>query len=453
MSAGYNWTQPYTRRPPRVGDPYANLFAGQGATRRDLASTWADQEKADAGVSRGNDGGLYYQRTSGPETDMSNNPAGPPAPGTGPPAQPGTQPNPNPDAQPAGTQRSPFGYTYQAPGADFNPWWLYNDGRQDNYNLYDYAADTIRWDAGRGDGTTENTRDRVWRWTLDELRALGYDPGQAPLQAVQAVFLNNVARARRDFEANNYDWNQSGFARYQANTAAPGTSPAQPGTATAPQQPQTTPPQTTPPAGGQTGGGNPVTVGESGGGGGVTGTPAGSDPNTSYWMKMQADKGFRASEVLRALGLDTADELLSYGGETIANRAPGLFENWRQTQGMGNLANPSAIDWTGLLKGFTGIWNQPGAIDRYQQDARAALAQLPTFAGGLGESAIMPLVAGFNELANYGVNDVVADYRNNLAQIAQAMFQQEFGRRGAPTDFRYLPWLAQQPTYRFLTGR
>jgi hypothetical protein len=106
-----------------------------------------------------------------------------------------------------------FGYDYSGAAPGYNAWALYNGGTQDG-GWYNAAADTQQWDSGRGNGSQSNTRDTIWRWTLDDLKAQGLDPGKAPVDVVNRAFLKNVARMHRDFDANKLNWQQSGFANF-----------------------------------------------------------------------------------------------------------------------------------------------------------------------------------------------------------------------------------------------
>jgi hypothetical protein len=121
---------------------------------------------------------------------------------------PGTY-DPGGPAESSGT----FGYDYSGAAPGYNAWALYNGGTQDG-GWYNAAADTQQWDSGRGNGSQSNTRDTIWRWTLDDLKAQGLDPGKAPVDVVNRAFLKNVARMHRDFDANKLNWQQSGFANF-----------------------------------------------------------------------------------------------------------------------------------------------------------------------------------------------------------------------------------------------
>lgn len=128
-----------------------------------------------------------------------------------------------------------FGYDYSGAAPGYNAWALFDDGTQDG-GWYDAAADTRQWDSGRGDGTTETSRRRVWRWTLDDLKAQGLDPGKASIDVVNRAFLANVARLHRDFDRMGADWRQSGFKNFDrvlpAGTGGAGGNPMDPSNGT-----------------------------------------------------------------------------------------------------------------------------------------------------------------------------------------------------------------------------
>jgi hypothetical protein len=241
---------------PQAQDPYAALAASLGAaTGQGQNSFQMGPVKADTGWSLGgttpNTAPMSYQpmaaQTATPAatpqvTAAQVTPAATQATGTSQPRAAAT-----PAATGAGSQ---YGYQYSAPSAGWNPWTLYNQGTNDG-GAYQFGNDTLQWDAGRGNGQLENSRDRVWRWTLDALKGQGLDPGSAPLQTVQAAFLDNVARLHRDIDSMKLDWNKSGFAGYagQATGAngqpAAGGQPGQPGQPAnpVPPLPRPSPPQ------------------------------------------------------------------------------------------------------------------------------------------------------------------------------------------------------------------
>lgn len=134
--------------------------------------------------------------------------------------QPGTTSKPN--VATAGS--SPFGYSYTLP-TTVNPGNLFGGGTYDGIGGYDASTDRQVWDSGRGDGSKSNTRDTMLRWFLDDMRKAGVgdltqvdpnNPNTDPqkLALASSTWATEVARMRRDFAANGYDWQQSGFAGY-----------------------------------------------------------------------------------------------------------------------------------------------------------------------------------------------------------------------------------------------
>lgn len=117
-----------------------------------------------------------------------------------------------------------FGYDYGKGKNDtlFNPWITYDGNKVDGY--YNAALDKSVWQNG---SNAEDSRARVWRWTLDDLRARGIsNPGGADPSVVREAYLNNVARLRRDIEApdnaaRGLTWQGSGFAGYDKYLATP----------------------------------------------------------------------------------------------------------------------------------------------------------------------------------------------------------------------------------------
>jgi hypothetical protein len=111
-------------------------------------------------------------------------------------------------------------YTYLSPFSGFNAWANYNTPEENkgfNYTMdpfYNVAGDQQRWDLAQTGANSETNRARVWRWTLDNLRAQGLDPGKAPQATVNQYYLNNIGRLRQDYQANGFDWNRSGFSGY-----------------------------------------------------------------------------------------------------------------------------------------------------------------------------------------------------------------------------------------------
>jgi hypothetical protein len=376
-----------------------------------------------------------------------------------------------------GARETGFGGTYADPGGGWNPWSLY-DGRE-GYDgtaadgWYDANRDSPRWElAGRG---LEKDRDRVWRWTLD---ALGPNPGGQAPDRVKQVFLEQVARLKRDYQANGMDWASSAFAGYDRMPGATGGA-VSPGTGATPGGGESVPSsagsaaaaaaaamaeakqraaaEAAGQAAGQQAGGNIVaeyplidtgqgTTGSTGGVGGVgdTGTFAGA----------MTDKAFRIAQVLKALGLTTPDKRMSYGGSIMSRIAPDIFEAWQETQGLS--ADPNNIapkDWGSMLRNFAATYRAPGAMGNFQRAGRNAMSTImdPRFSQGMEDPELIQLVEAFNALMGIGANDTMRRYRGNLLNEGTVGYLQSPGVDTG--DTRYLPYLQGNPLMNFVTGR
>lgn len=101
-----------------------------------------------------------------------------------------------------------------------NPWQNYNDPASNSgWNFtsdpyFNAAADHPKWDLAQTGQGSETDRARVWRWTLDDLKAKGLDPGKADQATVQQSYLANIARLKRDYAANGMPWQGSAFSGY-----------------------------------------------------------------------------------------------------------------------------------------------------------------------------------------------------------------------------------------------
>jgi hypothetical protein len=347
-----------------------------------------------------------------------------------------------------------FGYDYSGAAPGYNAWALYNGGTQDG-GWYNAAADTQQWDAGRGNGTAENSRDRVWRWTLDDLKAQGLDPGKAPIDVVNRAFLNNVARVHRDFDANGYNWQQSGFANFDrvlpagAAGTSGGTGSAGGGT-----------------AGGSTGGTGvsaPLPYGQGAAAGaaaaGATTQPGGNPLNGGQGGMVnsaggidqlyQNDRAYRTAQLLKALGLGDINSRLSYGGSVVAKQAPGLFEAWREAQGIGGGGVPNGMDQLGA---FAKTYNAPGALGNIAQTGQGALDWIMKQGGqGLSDEELIPLIQGFENLANIRQSDTMNRYYGNLTDQGLGQFLQGIGPNNLTA--RLVPYLQNNPLFGFLTGK
>jgi hypothetical protein len=422
---------------------YQDTQAGGGATQQTLGGYTTAQDTAGT---RGSTGWTKLADPFPMTYDPMTPPGGTPG-GTGW-SEPSTQvPYTAPSTTGGATGAGPFGYDYSGAAPGYNAWALYNGGTQDG-GWYNAAADTQQWDAGRGNGTTENSRDRVWRWTLGDLKAQGLDPGQASVEAVNRAFLNNVARLHRDFDANGYNWQQSGFANFDRVLPAGssgGTGSAGGGT-----------------AGGSTGGtgvnpptppmGQGLTAGALAGPNGPNGTPApGSLAGGAGGIDQlyQNDRAYRTAQLLKALGLGDINSRLSYGGSVVAKQAPGLFEAWREAQGIGGGGVPNG---TGQLGAFANVYNAPGALGNIAQTGQGALDWIMKQGGqGLSDEELIPLIQGFENLANIRQSDTMNRYYGNLTDQGLGQFLQGIGPNNLTA--RLVPYLQNNPLFGFLTGK
>jgi hypothetical protein len=357
-----------------------------------------------------------------------------------------------PTTAPSTTGAGQFGYDYSGAAPGYNAWALYNGGTQDG-GWYNAAADTQHWENGRG---VENSRDRVWRWTLDDLKAQGLDPGQASVDVVNRAFLNNVARLHRDFDANGYNWQQSGFANFDRALPGGGTSPSAGAIAGAAQAigdatkgaggtgvatPGNDPNQDIPTPGGPTG--NPPGYGKTTDPNALGGGTGGID------QLYQNNQAYRTAQLLKALGLGDINSRLSFGGSVISREAPKLFEAWREAQGVGGGGVPNGM---GQLGAFANVYNSPGALGNIAQTGQHGLDWLMGQGQqGISDEQLIPMIQGFENLANIRQSDTMNQYYNNLTNQGLFQFAQGIGPNNLTA--RLVPYLQNNPLFGFLTGK
>lgn len=176
----------------------------------------------------------------------------------------------------------------------------------------------------------ESDTDRVYRWTNDILRSMGYAGGEnAPVELRTRIFLANVERLKQDYQNLNLDWNTSAFANMDQQvrlTVASGGSGGgtMPGTGTG---------GTTPGTGGGTGGGGaaPGTTPTTNTGGTGTGT------NAAQNLALSKDPALAYRYMMQQLGFDpSAPGLL---GKFLKQQFQPLLEARMAAAGVGDNAN------------------------------------------------------------------------------------------------------------------
>lgn len=347
-----------------------------------------------------------------------------------------------------------FGYDYSTKGmtSGFNPWYIYDNPRNtDGY--YDVNADKPLWE---NNGRAEDSRARVWRWTLDDLRAQGVqNPGDpANLDKVRAAYLNNVARLRRDIEApenraRGITWANSGMAGYDKLLSA---SPGQPGApetvAPKPQAPLVVkPPAGLPsssnpaPAPAPTPG--PIPDGQGGG-----------DNNAFQRDYLAEDPAMAYEYMIRQLGMNP--DISTRFSKFMEQRFSPLLQASLAASEIGDNSNyRDVIDQ--LISNFGQAATTRGG-DFFGQLRRQADA-------ALGNQSGMDFLNGISD------QDAVSQYLNQLAVLryagANPMVQQsiadqlEAGQRAYNwEDFqtsgkagKFLEWLRRQPYARYIPTR
>jgi hypothetical protein len=425
-------------------------YAGPGFAYQDKWATSGD----DPTFARAWDS--WFQ-TGGQGTDFQKlNPADP--------GQPGNTSKPSITGNPPAATSSPYGYTYATPQG-YNAWALYNGGTNDG-GYYDANADRQTFDSGRGNGSTSNTRDTIMRWTLDDLRngrtstGQRYDPGTAPLDVVNAAFANNVARMHRDFDKNGYNWQDSGFAKFDA---VPGSRPASQAGGTRSDQ-TTPPPPGTPPGTPPPNGAPPPTYKDP-----ITGevkTYQGNlDPTQLAKNSALSDPNnasVRLSYILRQYGIDP-----TRAGVYTASLAKALspqIEAFNQTRGLLDGVNGGSNNWLGNttsdLNSFAQQAAASGGFGQIQQQARNTLAdpRFQTLAGAYTDPQVIDVMQTLLAQAYAGANPLYNQARQNQFQSAFGqggaydMYSLDHPQNAAPGFQHPLDWLRGTPWANLLAG-
>lgn len=357
-------------------------------------------------------------------------------------------------------------YTYLSPFSGFNAWSNYNTPEENkgfNYTMdpyYNVAGDQQRWDLAQTGANSETNRARVWRWTLDNLRAQGLDPGKADQAMVNQYYLNNIGRLRQDYQANGFDWNRSGFSGYDkflqtdpANMPGgprptdPAGNPIDPSTV-GEKKPNTSPPVKNP--GLPTP--NPALAGQPGVNGGLSGAGAAElsgDPHLAYlWM-------------MRQLGFDPTAP--SRFGSFLQKRFEPLLSARlaaSQVQGGGDKGTTYLGSIGDVINSFGGgLFQQGGDFFGEQRDiANQALGNQGTasFLGGIQEQSQVEQY--LNQLATLkyaGANPMIQQSIADTLQRGQDLYDQsafDQMNSGKGAGDPYLTWLRNNPLYNKYLG-
>lgn len=294
----------------------------------------------------------------------------------------------------------------------------------------------------------ESDTDRVYRWTNDILRNMGYAGGEnAPPELRTRIFLANVERLKQDYQNLNLDWNTSAFANMDQQvrlTVASGGSGGgtMPGTGTG---------GTTPGTGGGTGGGGAApgttpTTNTGGTGSGLNAAQAGvlsRDPALAYRYMMQQlgydpsapgllgkflKQQFQPLLEARMAAANVSDDAsyLDTLDNTIKDFGSGLFQKGGNFYGnLANIGNQAAQQGAGYLNQL-----------KDQEQAQQYLQQLG-----------MLRYAGTNPL----IQQAMADEMRRANETYQDLsFNTEAGQSKNIDPFQQ--WLLGQSRYRSIFG-
>lgn len=346
-----------------------------------------------------------------------------------------------------------FGYDYTSKGmtSGFNPWYHYDNPRNtDGY--YDYSQDRPQWE---NNGRAEDSRARVWRWTLDDLRAQGVqNPGDpANIDKVRAAYLNNVARLRRDIEApenraRGITWANSGMAGYdKLLTAGPGQpgapetvapKPAAPLTVKAPPALSTPTPQNPAPA-------------PAPGGAPQSGAPG--DTN-AFQRQYLTDPAMAYEYMIRQLGMNP--DISTRFSKFMEQRFSPLLQASLAASDIGDNSNYlDHIDQ--LINNFGQAATTRGGdfFNQLRQQADAALGsqQGMDFLGGIGDQdAVSQYLNQLAVLRYAGANPMVQQSILDQLEAGQRAYNwEDFQSSGQAGKF--LDWLRKQPYSRYIPTR
>lgn len=405
-------------------------YAGPGFAYQDKWATSGD----DPTFARAWDS--WFQ-TGGPGTDFT----------------PGTRMSdePGPAANPPAATASPYGYAYSAPPG-LNAWGTYDGGRgyQGGDGVYNPQADTAK---GWGpNGQAELDRDRVWRMTLDQLQG-NRDPA-----AVQAAYLDNIARLHRDYVntpgLGAQAWAGSAFAGYDKYLAT-----AQ-GGGQRPDRAAGTPPGTPSPGGAPAGGAPPPTTYRDPITGQTKTYQGNLDPTQlarNVALSDPQNQDARLSYIMRQYGIDPTRAGL-YTASLARSLSPQI-EAANQLNGI--FGDTNAVDTAqSNLDSLARSLAAPGGFARQQANARGILAdpRLQTLAGGLSDPQTIDTLQTILSQAYAGSNPIYNQSR--LGYFNQALgpggsygqYSLEHPQTGAPGYQHPLDWLRNTPWANLLAG-
>jgi len=295
------------------------------------------------------------------------------------------------------------GSTYGALVGKFDPW-----GNWGRYGPNQNGAKKHATAQG-----PESDVDRVYRWTNDLLRSMGYSGGEnAPPELRTRIFLANVERLKSEYASSKppVDWRTSDFYNMDAQLTADGT-----------------PPGTTPPPTGQQGNGQQGQQGNGQNGqqgqtltytNPITGqTTTGQGNDFARNLILASDSDARNDYVLRALGIDPQNGGLYL--DSILRTISPMAGRFIQLQGIGGdtSAGP-VINTQGNLDTLAGWLRNPGGMANVQNWARGQLAGATAPGSGLSRlsdaNAQLDTIGQLLAMQYSGVNPILvqayADY-------------------------------------------
>lgn len=349
-----------------------------------------------------------------------------------------------------------FGYDYSSGrNSGFNPWYIYDNPRNtDGY--YDVTKDTQAWE---NNGRAEDSRARVWRWTLDDLRAQGVQNPGAPenLEKVRIAYLNNVARLRRDIEApenaaRGLSWQNSGFAGYDKFLSqAPGTPGAPETVVPRPSAPlQVKPPPVLPSSSNPAPAAAPAPAVN----GGMGGTTGGGDSNAFQRKYLAEDPAMAYEYMIRQLGMNP--DISTRFSKFMESRFSPLLQASLAASEIGDNSNyGDVIDQ--LISNFGQAATTRGGDFfgqlRRQADAALGSQQGMDFLGGISDQeAISQYLNQLAVLRYAGANPMVQQSIADQLEAGQRAYNwEDFQSSGQAGKF--LEWLRRQPYSRYIPTR
>lgn len=329
-------------------------------------------------------------------------------------------------------------------------------------------------------GSQSQAAQQAFGYTNQQARGMGYADGSAlPPDLKRQLFLANLERTRQQFADTGQDWGGDAASKLQSQGWAytPGWGLAhggqsyelqgqgtQPGQATGGGGARTTTPpppahdawMNQPPPAGQTGGPAVPAPALDPGIPGGNATP-GSAVNGGYDLALQTDPTRRMAALFQALSIGSPSQQHSWAGSNLMNIGQSLFDPWSKTQGLGG-TTPTTQDMIAQFAKY--MASGGGGAGSIRSDAANAL-QLAGGGGGpfagMNDQELAPLLQNFSGLAHTGQNPLVQKGYAGLADDAIGQYANTLNQAdqtgGNSADLRLLAFLANNPTYKFLTGR